>query len=91
MRRMLRSSQSVSWMPPSLTSPVSGSVRPRKASWIVVGCSKISFSMKCSKPPFWIWPRSQVISWTSLVMASLLMVIVCTESGRSTTISPSSR
>ena len=41
--------------------PSSGTRRPRIAFSSVSGCSKISLSMKWSKPPFSIWSRSQSI------------------------------
>ena len=59
MRWILSSSSSLMLRPPKRTVPSSSSNRPRRVFCTLSGCSMISFSMKCAKPPRSIVPRSQ--------------------------------
>ena len=47
------------------TLPVSSEMRPSSVSRTARGCSKISFCMKCLKPPFSAMMGSQVMCWTA--------------------------
>ncbi len=53
-------------MPPSFAVPSARTMRPRKALRMLSGCSWISFSMKCGKPPRSMAGRSKAIRWTGL-------------------------
>jgi len=58
MRRLDASARAWSPMPPSTICPARWSTRPWSVRVSAAGCSKISLSMKCSKPPSSISERS---------------------------------
>ena len=58
MRRLEASTRAWSPMPPRTIWPARWSTRPCSVRVSAAGCSKISFSMKCSKPPSSISERS---------------------------------
>ena len=61
--RKLRNSSSVMSISSRKTLPVSCEMRPSRVSRTARGCSKISFCMKCLKPPFSAMIGSQVMCW----------------------------
>ena len=73
------------------TLPVSCEMRPSRVSRTARGCSKISFCMKCLKPPFSAMMGSQVMCWAGRVMAWLSKSNRRTPCGVSTATSPSPR
>src|SRR5271166_4351342 len=63
------------------TLPVSRETRPNVVSRTARGCSKISLSMKCLKPPFSAMMGSHVMCWTWRVMGWPSKSVNCTPAG----------
>ena len=62
--------------PPRISLPACESSRPRRQSLIDRGCSKISFNMKCSNPPFSIASSSMSTFWIYGVRGRLEVFVI---------------
>ena len=90
-RRTAARSRGERLSPDSMAVPSVSSRRPRIVLRSASGCSNISFSMKCSKPPFSIAPMSQSTSCTSRESGALSSERMSTPSGVMRATSPSLR